>query len=247
MYSKLSHTTISSRTHGAIATRAGEVKASRRPRADARGEVPTAATSKMTGPRRRTTERARLVSDQPFPRAASVLGAPLSDARDARRAKRPPPCRNARVAPISRTRWRSSSASPRASLTPPARGSLRPREDPALTRHLPLPSRSPPHAPRRKVQQQSAKIQIDASRDRARLDAKANAQQERLKAMAEAEARERAVRLSRGCRPSPIRARRVPRLTPPLPFPFPFPRRSASARPNPSRLPPTSARWPPTS
>ena len=80
------------------------------------------------------------------------------------------------------------------------------------------------------MQQQSAKIQIDASRDRARLDAKANAQQERLKAMAEAEARERAVRLSRGCRPPqpmppsptdaalPNLARWVPRLTP-LPFP----------------------------
>ena len=43
----------------------------------------------------------------------------------------------------------------------------------------------------RKVQQQSAKISIDASKDRARLDARSNAQAERLKAAAEAEARER--------------------------------------------------------
>ena len=40
----------------------------------------------------------------------------------------------------------------------------------------------------RKVQQQSAKISIDASKDRARLDARSNAQAERLKAAAEAEA-----------------------------------------------------------
>ena len=43
----------------------------------------------------------------------------------------------------------------------------------------------------RKVQQQSAKISIDASKDRARLDARSNAQAERLKAAAEAEAKER--------------------------------------------------------
>jgi len=99
-----------------------------------------------------TTARARVLrrraSVNLFPLATFVPGAPLSDARVARRAKRPPPCRNARVAPISRTRWRSSSAFPRASPPAPARGSLRPREDPALTRCFPLPSPSlPPRSP----------------------------------------------------------------------------------------------------
>jgi transcription initiation factor TFIIE subunit beta len=80
------------------------------------------------------------------------------------------------------------------------------------------------------VQQQSATIQIDASRDRARLDAKANAQQERLKAMAEAEARERAVRLSRGCRPRPIPARRVPPSHPLRLLPHPPQERERAAK-----------------
>jgi transcription initiation factor TFIIE subunit beta len=62
----------------------------------------------------------------------------------------------------------------------------------ALTRSTPLSPTSPrPSGAHRKVQQQSAKISIDASKDRARLDARSNAQAERLKAAAELEAKER--------------------------------------------------------
>ena len=75
---------------------------------------------------------------------------------------------------------------------------------PARRRADPLDAACPPTPPiltgtYRKVRQQSAKISIDASKDRARLDARSNAQAERLKAAAEAEARERfQLRASRG-------------------------------------------------
>jgi transcription initiation factor TFIIE subunit beta len=61
------------------------------------------------------------------------------------------------------------------------------------------------------VQEQATKIQIDASKDRARLDARSNAQQERLKKAAEAEQRLKQARLDEI---SSIRARRnrVPSL-----------------------------------
>jgi hypothetical protein len=47
------------------------------------------------------------------------------------------------------------------------------------------------------VQQQSATIQIDAAKDRAKLDARSNAQATRLKSMAAAEAKEKQVRWRR--------------------------------------------------
>ena len=61
------------------------------------------------------------------------------------------------------------------------------------------------------MQEQATKIQIDASKDRARLDARSNAQQERLKKAAEAEQRLKQARLDEI---SSIRARRnrVPSL-----------------------------------
>ena len=59
------------------------------------------------------------------------------------------------------------------------------------------------------MQKQSAKISIDASKDRARLDARSKAQQERLKTLAEAEAKERAVRPDSSRSPRRVASRRI--------------------------------------
>ena len=103
-----------------------------------------------------------------------------------------------------------------------------------LLTHLPVSSSVSVFSPRRKVQEQSAKIQIDAAKDRAKLDAA-----QRLKAAAEAEAKAKEVRR---------RGPREKRMTESIKIGLP---RSISTRlelfcsPHPSPLRPSSLQRPP--